>query len=757
MRERMNQGFLWERMLGMVMLWLLAIFAAWQMIGKGPLRWAVTQKETWALWAEMGILFLALFFMLCFLKGAGRILGISILVLLFSYLHVVCIPLIASFWYLLYAYWMGKWVRVKMRFSVRAPFLTDSLIGYSVLISVFSILSWIGMGEIAILRMVVIGTGIPISIWGMMWERQFGCLKKQEKTNQGDLSFFCLAWIGMLLLMELGRMNISLDFDSLWYGVRSEYILDNGGGIYENLGTMGVVYTYSKGLEILTLPFADLPSHSFLACFGIWFMALLLYASYLTACELADRKKALTVPVFLVSLPSVLNLSISVKTDTITLLIQIVMMYHLICYWKRRGGQDLVLALGALLFSWMLKPTAILFSTAVFGMSIFVFLWNRMFPKEWEEKRHIRWRAAFFPAAALGFVCARTVKITGVPFTSIFTGIFTKLGFTLRYPFSVESVPYSAAALTGKEKAIRVLKRTAQLLFCPIEEADMAHVVCAWGGLTVVLVFVVVCICAVEKKRCEVGKHRTENIPKEASYFRWILLPLTAANLLSFWQLKQIDGNYYNFYYALLLLAAVHVWGKSQIHIRCLKGMAIPVLGLHLLLCTLSSCSWQIGMTPIAWKNRGYYPHEELEKARMIEMGNEKIWEILAKEETNRVIVIGEHPAMLAFPCNAQSYYDVAGSWGNKNLVKDKESFIRFLEFAKTEYIYMQANWMTPVSENYQLMLQLVDAGILTDLTIENGNILAEVRIQDCETSETIRRENKERIQKEYLFYQVGE
>ena len=165
MRERMNQRFPWERMLGTIILWFLAIFAAWQMVGKGPLRWAAMQKETWALWAEMGLLFLALFFMLRCFKGVGRIFGISVLVLVFSYLHVVCVPLIVSLWYLLYAYWLGKWVRVKMRFSVRAPLLTDSLIGYSVLISVFSFLSWIGIGEIAMLRIVVIGTGIPVSIW----------------------------------------------------------------------------------------------------------------------------------------------------------------------------------------------------------------------------------------------------------------------------------------------------------------------------------------------------------------------------------------------------------------------------------------------------------------------------------------------------------------------------------------------------------------------------------------------------------------
>ena len=58
-------------------------------------------------------------------------------------------------------------------------------------------------------------------------------------------------------------MNICADYDSLHYGLRSEYILNDGGGIYEDLGSVNVVYTYSKGLEILLLPISGLPSYSF--------------------------------------------------------------------------------------------------------------------------------------------------------------------------------------------------------------------------------------------------------------------------------------------------------------------------------------------------------------------------------------------------------------------------------------------------------------------------------------------------------------
>ena len=72
-------------------------------------------------------------------------------------------------------------------------------------------------------------------------------------------------------------MNIAVDFDSLWYGVRSPYILDNGRGIYENMGNIGIVYTYSKGFEVLTLPLSVLPSYSFLTAFNLWLLAGILW------------------------------------------------------------------------------------------------------------------------------------------------------------------------------------------------------------------------------------------------------------------------------------------------------------------------------------------------------------------------------------------------------------------------------------------------------------------------------------------------
>ena len=42
--------------------------------------------------------------------------------------------------------------------------------------------------------------------------------------------------------------------------------------------------------------------------------------------------------------------------------------------------------------------------------------------------------------------------------------------------------------------------------------------------------------------------------------------------------------------------------------------------------------------------------------------GNEKIWDILAENPRNRVVVFGEQPKWLRFPCSTQSYTDIEGS-----------------------------------------------------------------------------------------------
>lgn len=64
-----------------------------------------------------------------------------------------------------------------------------------------------------------------------------------------------------MFFLQAGRLNHELDYDSLHYGLRSAYVLDNGNGIYKNLGLINLVYTYSKGAEVLVLPLSGTPTY----------------------------------------------------------------------------------------------------------------------------------------------------------------------------------------------------------------------------------------------------------------------------------------------------------------------------------------------------------------------------------------------------------------------------------------------------------------------------------------------------------------
>ena len=138
----------------------------------------------------------------------------------------------------------------------------------------------------------------------------------------------------------MGRLNIALDFDTLWYGVRSQYIVAGGTGLYENPGLVGMVYVYSKGFEVLTLPLCDLASHSYLTFFNLWLAvlgigAMVWNAVLLTGNRKQETEKKLTyhsvlpgimAAVLTVSVPGIMNMTLTAKADLITWLLQLIML-----------------------------------------------------------------------------------------------------------------------------------------------------------------------------------------------------------------------------------------------------------------------------------------------------------------------------------------------------------------------------------------------------------------------------------------------
>ena len=713
----------------------------------GILGACIRLSETHEMALELMIRGMIIFFLLTFTPGKWKNGGLLLFFSGFLWIHRILIPILVSGCYLAVICLIGMNIgREKL------GLLRNFLKGSAVVITLFCVMSAVGIGSILWLSAAVLAAGSVAAIrcWRGKWVWSARVSLKRpaaggesceqdsflRDTSQNQIvQNLGLTFVLLILALQAGRMNGAIDFDSLWYGVRSSKILDMGKGIYENPGMIGIVYTYSKGLETLTLPLSVLPSFSFQISFNWWLLILTLYGVYRTASHMMSLKMAGYLTVFLSAVPAITNMSITAKTDIITLLFQVLMIEELIRSRKGEAGA-LGYATGAFLLSWTMKPTALLFSSAVFGMGVLgnLGLWQqrwrmaggwRLKTENFTENRDGVICVALALAALMG-IWARTLLITGIPVTSVFSSIFTRMGFTLKYPFSVQTIPNAGESLGLTAWLSEGMKRLLELLFAPTS-GEMLHVFVAWGALS--LWFVIALLCVLKLQGISGQSHR---------YFFWILLPFTAGNLLSLLMLTQVDGNYFELLYVLW-----GIWGFAaldQLKPGRLKktayGMAVVVIcygGLITGLTNWSQSGCQ-GLFPAKMIHRGYYDHELAARDRFAAEGKEEIWNLLETDRRARVIAIGRHTESLYLPCCVQTYEDVTGSQGNVMLVKTMDNFVEFLDYAKIDYIYIEAGYMAEGERTDTLTCDLVEYGILTPVCYENGNVLARVDVHGEKT-----------------------
>ena len=720
---------------------LVCLAAGSLLFTRGPLGDYVKRQESLAMFLELGLFFLWNVFWLSRGKAWKRDAGVLASFVVFLWLHQALVPVVVSGLYLAVIIKLGNLVRrclYRGQEKRIALLLLDFQTGYTVWLVLVCICSAFGVGSIRSLRILFLGLALCGGLHS--WYR----IRKQ--TGQGSFSrwqenlaggpadqhrlirfavpagLFFTAW-----MIQIGRMNIAMDYDSLHYGLRSAYILDNGRGIYQNLGNINLVYTYSKGLEVLGLPLAGTATYGYTLALNLWLTVLVFTAVGLIAGQLAG-KSAGRLAVFLsAGIPALMNMSITAKSDNLTLVFQLLCLYGCMrCLGIRHeeetdqmmtpstppGGASrkagLWLPAAAYILTLTLKPTAIVFSTVLFGFGILYLIYRergkvfRFLPLGSGE--FVLFLAAV--AALLG-IWARTLILTGVPMTSIFTGIFEKIGFRVKEPFAFMSVPSNGTALTPGAALQHLLQRLFGVLLAPAGE-DMAHVVIAWGG-SMITFLIYVCIAV--------------RSGKKQPFIKGLTLVTGLVSLISLYLLWQVDGNYYLLLYLLVVFLAVGVIE----HKPRLMVFVMPLFCFQLSVMSLTNWAGVTGMTPVKVKHSGWYNHQEANYQHMCETGNQQIWNRLAADPRTTVIAFGEHPEVLCFPCNVQSYYDVTGSGGNVWLVKKLDYFKSFLDYAGTEYIYAQAGYLEDGSRAEEIIRFMIEDGSLQDIVYENGNLLGRV------------------------------
>lgn len=784
-KKRIMESLLALFLLALSVFCVAAPFAA-LFTGDGTYSWQFGDPATKKMMAEIALLFVLLSgFLLLAGKPSVRWGGTAVICLIFCWAHVIFLPMAVSVLYLGYVFLAGRFVRTALlgQKDMEDGWMADFILGVSAVLCAFCLLSAFKIGSIAQLKLFSAVSGAALYLWAALsggLRRAVCCLKgsfqrdgfQKNEFQKGGLQgtnrilwSLLTAFLIVMVLIQAGRMNNSLDFDTLWYGVRSEYVLNNGNGIYENPGMVGMAYVYAKGLETLALPLSDLASHSYLLALNLWIAVAGLAGVYRLAGLFMNRMWAFTAAALVSCIPGIMNMAISAKPDVITWTLQIFMVYYMACYIKERKFALLAMSGGAYLLSLTMKSTALVFSTAIFGMSGLYLLGRRLLSLKtpWRQ-----WLLMAAPLGALTGIWARTMMITGMPVTSVFTSIFEKLGFQMKYPFATSGLPQNYEEASNLAV---LLRRLYHMLLMPTGK-DMGHVVFAWGS-PLMLFLTGICAAAAllmaadwKRKKAEKGKgddrEKKEKSDRSslALYAHVVFWPFLAVNLVSLVMLYQIDGNYFMLLYTgiiiggLSLMAALKQAGHSRF-MRAVSWMLIPIMVFNVLMTAESNWAWSLGFSEIQWVNKGRVNHEALQHEKMVQTGNEQIWNILAEDQETRVIAFGDHPGCLQFPCVVQSYKDITSPWGNVELVNTVEAFEEYMAYAQADYAYVEAGFIGEESWewSYGLVRQMIGRGTLTDLVFEHGNVLAKVDLDGASSEKT--QENLRLFDEHYITYEM--
>ena len=631
-----------------------------------------------------------------------------------------------------------------------------------------------------------VSTGRPLQIFADI-KQFFSFLEKDFQEG----ALYPLVFALPFFILQMNRSNVALDYDSLRYGLRSAYVLFPE-GFFSAHGQINSVYSYPKGLELLTYPLNYLPGYGFLLSFSLWtYLALALVFGLLLFHFQKNRKKLYIGILCFFLLSSVGNMSLTMKTDLFTLLLQLSALYF---FLKGKRLQSCFL----LFFSYSFKPTAVVFSTLlgiVFLLTMLLeCLGKRSTKANTKENINInentginsntnpntiqakgeKWTSelpfVLFSLIYTGLITLRTFLITGLPFSTTFTGIFKAIGFHVNWPFNLDAHVDYSGELSLSVSTFSFFRRFFSFLFYPVGE-DMEHVAIAWSGVLFPLILVFgIWQCFSLGRKCLPGRNSLaggNNLPGKNSLLGrnslpgreailcgesgeaslWDYLPLALSflvimvfSLLSFVMLWQIDGNYYILWESLALLLCFSMGSASEISSQeesakgsklsafLLKSFAFSPFYLAAFLTTITT-SWAgaVGFTPIDLANKGYYDHGLVELENQGEKGSLPAFSEMAKNPRHHVLAFSETPECYRIPCNVQSITDVEGSGGSPGLYDSPLYFAWFLKWSGTDYVYLEQSFLHDEREERarEMLLQMAEAGIFqSPMLVERNEIL---------------------------------
>jgi hypothetical protein len=402
-----------------------------------------------------------------------------------------------------------------------------------------------------------------------------------------------VALLVSILLMQLAKGVSAIDYDSIWYGLRPQYVLYGAHSLFDPLGYAHFVYYYPKLFELLTLPVTVFPDYAYIYGVNAALLSLLMAASFQLARRTgAGRADALVVAAVASSVPAVANMASTAKPDILATLLVVVAAGALLELAATREPLALAVAGGAVLLSFTAKLTSLVYvPPLLLGLAAvavpLVRAGSAAAPRRWRSPALVAVPGAAMLVLLLSTL--RTYMLTGYPTVPVLVGLWRALGLRPRYPLS-DTLPsgFTLAGLPADGLAVHWGK----LLFQP---SGMVHWVMVWPGNAVAFALLAAACAWSLASRGRAGK------PGPGALIVLACAPVLATGAFYASTVRDGgDGNYYQIPVVLVISTALAYALAVSSERATLRLAALLFLPLQLVVTLVSHFSWQYGTAPFS-------------------------------------------------------------------------------------------------------------------------------------------------------------
>lgn len=549
--------------------------------------------------------------------------------------------------------------------------------------------------------------------------------KQESNAAKKSLSeIMLLSGIIAFVLVQVGRANIALDYDSTWYGLRSEYMLAPETGIYDPMPFLACVHTYAKGIETLTLPLSGLGSFGMIYSVNIAFGIGIIKTAY-DVCRLrCEKRTSLLAALCTAAIPGIMNMTVTAKSDILTAFLQVTALYFLLRAAEDKRMEYCIFCISACVLSYAFKSSSAIFSTTLLLICVIHIIHRK--PRFADGGKRVFWLAGL-SLGALSVIWLRTFLMTGCPFTFILPNIWRALGLEIKYPYEFTSVGMnSVSSLLNGELLASRLRRVFDILLFPVTN-ETIKVLIAWAGPVFALLWVALLITLLLRIKSvwrEICSGSIEGILYIA-YFLLSGLTLGCVLLLS-----APDGNYFELLYAVTVIASFLEFRQGDtVKIYLL---VLPSIVSGMLFTAASSPGWALGFTQIDLTKGGYYRSAAWVEQYMNYNSLDIVFQQLKREEKPRVEIFSDKMQYTVFIPATADLWQVHRNYGY-GTTASPEAYSEYLQFAEMDYLLLDRDYMDTDAHATDVISQLADDGWL-DMVLTSEN-WALVRVDNSASS----------------------